>query len=716
MFALATITVAIRRRCRCRLAVGTLLGLLVLAHRATGAVPTTRALTDGELLSALDLSAPGLAAAKGLDSAAAQKAVAAYFRARTSVPWEFDPHKIRRDTPYDHAVADAAVRGQIVNAKTGTAPIAEINWQFNKARIRQTDGDNDSLLRLLVDRMPFWSALGDAYWATGDEKYAQAWVQQLRKWVSQQPAPHKSVEALLGRTTWQSIDTGLRLSGSWLHAYHRFLHSPSFTDEDLILFLKASLEHGRHLRQFGTSGNHLTMEMDGLYTLGCVFPEFREAKDWRDFAAVRLYDDMKVQFLPDGAQIEGTPGYHNLAVRHILGVYNRAVQMGRLGELPADYRAGLERAYDYDLYLMAPDRTLPKLNDSWAEKVPSNLREATQIFPNRADFLWVAMEGREGSPPRDTSHDFPYVGYFVMRSGWERDANYLLLDAGPLGFGHVHQDKLNVLVWAYGRELLFDSGGGPYNYDSPWRKWAIDTFSHNTVLVDGLPQRRQTTDKEANISRLPLPDVRWTSQAGHDFAAGIYQDGYGKAENKPAAHARRVAFLKPDVFIVADTLVPVGDPNAVHTYQARWHLLSTETARDPATSTVATTDSGRPNLAIVPLLTAGLEVSAASAQMKPELLGWNVRKDQFPINVPATTVLHTRQGTGTQRFLTLLLPLKPQASQPVKAVRAGADGTVEASLADGRRLKIEPGDGMDDDIRVSEIGADGKVLRASGGR
>ncbi len=118
----------------------------------------------------------------------------------------------------------------------------------------------------------------------------------------------------------------------------------------------------------------------------------------------------------------------------------------------------------------------------------------------------------------------PYAGYFVMRSGWETDASYYaVLDAGPLGYGHVHQDKLNLVVWAWGRELLFDGGGGSYER-SKWRAYATDTFGHNTVLVDGKPQRRQTKDREANVSRTPVDAAgkartRTTSRAASTMRA-----------------------------------------------------------------------------------------------------------------------------------------------------------------------------------------------------
>ena len=234
--------------------------------------------------------------------------------------------------------------------------------------------------------------------------------------------------------------------------------------------------------------------------------------------------------------------------------------------------------------------------------MPRTLSKGAELFPQRDDFAWVASNGRRGQPPAQTSHAFPYAGYFVMRSGWGRDANYLCFDAGPLGYSHVHQDKLHLVLWAHGREILFDGGGGPYEH-SPWRAYDIDTFSHNTVLVDGKPQRRSRRNRLACVSKVPI-DARWESTAGHDFAAGVYDAGYGSEQHRPATHTRRVLFVKPDLFVIADTLTPTDQ--AEHSYQARWHLMTPLTARHDATSAVCTSDAGRPNLVIVPLLAQGL--------------------------------------------------------------------------------------------------------------
>jgi hypothetical protein len=210
----------------------------------------------------------------------------------------------------------------------------------------------------------------------------------------------------------------------------------------------------------------------------------------------------------------------------------------------------------------------------------------------------------------------------------------------------------------------------------------------------------------ANVSTAPI-QARWESDASHDFAAGVYAKGYGTVDNRIATQTRRVLFVKPDLFVVADTMVP--NDAATHTYQARWNLLTTHTHFNPATKTVTTTTPDASNLAVVPLATDGLEVRSASAQTTPEILGWRIEVD--PKRTPTTTVLQTRKGTGTQAFLTLFVPLRAGTADPVRSVKPTGAGAAEVVLADGRKLAITAGTEPAAGIEVKETLANGNPGR-----
>jgi hypothetical protein len=232
------------------------------------------------------------------------------------------------------------------------------------------------------------------------------------------------------------------------------------------------------------------------------------------------------------------------------------------------------------------------------------------------------------------------------------------------------------------------------------------------MIVDGLGQNRPTTSKDAFhdpdlISQGPI-DAHWESNAVFDFASGDYSEGYGPQRLRPASQQRDVLFLKPDLYIVADRMKP--NDEASHQYQARWQLLTTSTRLEPATHALETTDAAQPNLVIVPLLLNGLQVSSASAQESPEILGWNVRKDMDPQNVPATTLLHTLSAPGPQLLLTLFIPLRAGQPNPVAAVAQGADArSATVTFKDGHKFLVS-GEG-ERGIQVEETLANGKPGR-----
>ena len=665
-------------------------------------------LSDEALFEALDLAWPGLEEVQRKvaeqDYEAAKHAFAQYLREREAVHWWFDPHAIDRSVEHDKQEADDAISGRVKVAHYAYAfPSGKIDWRFN-ATADRNDVAFTKEWQWQLNRMYFWPSMGDTYWATGEEKYAEAWVQQLRNWINQNPYPQEGEDK-----SWRTIEGGDRMGKYWPQAFHRFLLSPSVKDEDLIWYVKSSIEHARHLRQHLPYGNWLTYTMNGLFTVGAIFPELKKAAAWRRFAIDTMAAEMDRQWYPDGVYTEYSPSYHQTARRHILEIYDKAVQFGYADEIPENFMQHIERSFDYDLFLRTPNGMMPEINDSY--HVQSSLDDAAERFPDRQDYRWFATAGKKGSPLLETSHAFPYGGLYLMRTGWNVDANVLLFDAGPLGTMHEHQDKLHLMLWAFGREMLYDGGGGVYE-SSKYRPYGIDTYSHNTVLVDGQPQRRSGGKPEDAYSEQPV-EVLWESDEHHDYAAASYDGPYAAGDERPerhiervhfpnhfdeihypATHARRIYFLKPDIFLVHDLLQSVDGRS--HTYEARWHLASTETAQGQKYKAVVTTDADQPNLAVIPLYRQGLKARSASGQEEPEMLGWRVTKGGA---VPTTTVTHTKTGT-TGQFLTLLLPQRKGQAMAVETISQTEPEIVLVILEDGRKLQINAPSDPKEKLRV----------------
>ena len=86
----------------------------------------------------------------------------------------------------------------------------KIDWTFNAS----PDGYVEWTWQL--NRHYHWSTLAAAYRKTGNEKYAECFVEQFTSWVRQAVAPDRSAVCYGNETLcWRSLETGLRLSGSF---------------------------------------------------------------------------------------------------------------------------------------------------------------------------------------------------------------------------------------------------------------------------------------------------------------------------------------------------------------------------------------------------------------------------------------------------------------------------------------------------------------------
>lgn len=616
-------------------------------------------LSDAEFFAMLRPDIPALqptrqAAAVG-DYQKAKAELLAYMRAREKPVWRFDwrdREKSRRPN-YDTKAADQVMAHVFTSFGRSLELGRDINWRANGFDPREPDYTPEWTYNL--NRFPWWSTLGQAYWATGDEKYAQEWIAQMLDWTADELAP------ILGSPnqgpTWRTIEQGIRTAGSWMDAYHYFLGSPSLTPEAHCTFLKSFVEHARQLRRMTVDypehgGNWVTMECNGLAHIGVMFPEFADAEDWRNVAYGRLGLELDRQVYPDGTQMELTTGYHQVARGNFKAALNPLLRNGL--PLPEEYLAKLERMYRYNLEAMMPSGHLPALNDADLTDVRASLKEAYELYGNE-EYLWGATLGEQGKPVDFTSCAFPWAGQYVMRSGWVKDDLYLLFDTGPYGTGHQHEDQLSFVLYGRGR-MLIDEGGN-YTYDrSKWRRYVLSTESHNTVLVDNRPQHRAGLP-ETYQAAAPLTG-NWVSTDRFDWVTGTYVHGYGPERDKSVRHERTIVFVKPDYFVVLDRLLGSGE----HTFSSLFHLSADDAIVDENTLTVLTTQADAANIAVVPVDREGLTVRIVKGQEDP-VQGWAPMSRRQPSPTP----VFEKRGPCPQTFVMLLVPYRADEQPDVVA-------------------------------------------------
>ena len=147
----------------------------------------------------------------------------------------------------DFAAAEKILRGELmsVGVPYNFGSPKSVDWEFNPTY----NGYIEWTVQL--SRHHEWRCLGKCYRETGDEKYAEAFVDYLMSWCEQAVCPENADSH--ATKCWRTIEAGIRMIKNWHYAFHAFINSPSLTDHVIVTYLKSVWEHGYRLRGFHAS-------------------------------------------------------------------------------------------------------------------------------------------------------------------------------------------------------------------------------------------------------------------------------------------------------------------------------------------------------------------------------------------------------------------------------------------------------------------------------
>ncbi len=603
---------------------------------------------ENELFTVINLDYPGLEKVKKFETQGnrnkAKEALIDYYRLRQKPTWPVNKEERPKQPEFledekENYIEEASrVLDREFSYYEKEAKLDKIiDWDANPA--------DDAEWTALLNGHFHWYYLGRAYWETYDEKYAKDFVDQLRSWLTLYPELSWLPE---DKYPWRNtLVAAWRMDNPWIYAFVYFSDSPNFTTQDRVSMLHSIWQHAEYLLKSKHTGNALVAELTSLFNIATMFPEFKEAPEWKETAIDGLYKELNNQFYPDGAQTELSPHYHMVSLRKFVQAYQLAQKYEI--PLPQDFIKRLEKVFEYALYIIKPDFKIPMLNDSDYDQFDMEkwLNLGAELF-NRKDMLFAASGGSFGEKPQYTSYSFPYAGFYITRSGWNKEALYLLFEAGPFGLHHQHEDKLQIDVYAYGRSLILDPGR--YTYSSgPWRNYFLNTTSHNTITVDEYGQQRRT-NQSSWITKNPLEN-RWISNNLFDFATGSYTEGYGT--NQQMVHIRKVLFVKNDYWIVSDRLYE-GNPKDNHAFSSRFQFDTVGATIEPDTY-ISSTNNDDANLLIIPIKKGEFTAEIFEGQDDPPAgwIGWN-----YNVKTPASQIVYEWEEATPAGFDVIIKPYK----------------------------------------------------------
>jgi Heparinase II/III-like protein/Heparinase II/III N-terminus len=443
-----------------------------------------------------------------------------------------------------------------------------------------------------LSRCQHFTALGQAYWLTGDERYAREFVDETSDWIARNPWGHG--------VNWAcAMDVALR-AVSWIWGFY-FLadaaacRSRSFRGE----LLRSLYMHGEyiagHIERGEVNGNHYLCDAVGLVFIGSFFRTTPKGRQWLQTGKAMIDAEIFSQTSEDGVDFEKSTAYHRLVLEAFLTCYLLLDLRG--DRMSPEWIARLGRMLEFVEAYVKPDGTIPLVGDADDGRIQKlgvqaindhrYLLAAGAVIFGRADFkraaasfadeaFWlfgpdggVRFDAIQGASPAVESKAFDAGGFYVLRT----DRAHVFIDCGEVGMhgrgGHGHSDITSLEIWLDGMNLVSDCGAYLYTASREWRNLFRSTAFHNVVQIDGEELNRLVSpDNLWHLRDDARPqNVLWRWDPRADYFRGTH-NGYLRLE-PPALVTREVLLVKEGLeVLIRDSIEGRG----AHELVWRFHL------------------------------------------------------------------------------------------------------------------------------------------------
>jgi hypothetical protein len=307
--------------------------------------------------------------------------------------------------------------------------------------------------------------------------------------------------ARFGEVVYETIHHGVMLT-SVIPAYAIASRQGWLTRADEVEVQAMILDLAAKIRRRGgiqfRLSNWWAMEAAPLAYLGALFPYLPEAPEYLAMGREAFYWLLVHGTLADGGFWEMSPSYHFLTLEFLMRILEALLRAGQ--DLYASGMCGRHLA-DMVAFIKAiavPPGRVPAFDDSGRSLPPESLlflakrlhdgellHHADAAFalagrPKGSLELFIPVDSPAPAAPDRGSEVIEPSGKLILRSSCR--SIMLVLDFGPHGGWHGHNDKLSFeLFW---RDLCLVPDAGSYKYEDAlhW-SWFKAAAAHNTVTI-----------------------------------------------------------------------------------------------------------------------------------------------------------------------------------------------------------------------------------------
>ena len=420
---------------------------------------------------------------------------------------------------------------------------------------------NDEEWVFMLNRHKFWTFLAKAYYLTKNEKYLNAFIEQINSWIDNVDIKNPEFKDCS-----RTIEMGLRCI-NWIKTLEIFEKDYKF-DENLKNKIYSSLKEQCDILieiydDFRILSNWGVLQNCGLIAFSFYFN--LTDTDYFKIPLERLEHQCKIQILPDGIHWEQSPMYQNEVLNCLL---ETAVHFKRNNlEIPSFIKETIKKIGMSNIAMKKPNHHQPMQGDSDDTDLRDIITRCAAVLEDgklkfggfsEIDFesIWELDEKSlknyskiQTEEPKNISAALKESGNFYLRDSFKENGNYLWFSCGPIGSGHGHAELLHFDLTYNGENFFIDSGRYTYVEGEPKRIELKNCCSHNTTIIDN----KFFTEFSGSWGIVKTPLILnsyYDFTKKYDYVAGGHL-GYTDLSD-PVIPFRKIFYLKPDLWIITD--------------------------------------------------------------------------------------------------------------------------------------------------------------------
>lgn len=532
------------------------------------------------------------------------------------------------------------------------------------------------------------------YFSTGEEAYAYAGLRMILE-----SARHQMVSGDIWLQRSLSVSS---LIAEFPPAFADILKLPCLTPEKFgflmkFIYLTSELASETWTTSENTN-NWGTANASGVAISAICYPEFRAASEpledrstdttfyggWLEVGRNRLRYMAEKCLFEDGSCIEVSFAYTKYILTLFQGFFNicNKLEVNAKEILGEDATSAIEQ---YAIYMLSMSNPIGGSwqqgdeNQEYTTNAMGIYKVMIEAFGN-PQLKWLYSGKTEGEVPDYLSIAYDDGRKAVLRSGWEKTALALQINADGGLHSHGHGDDLGLNLFAYDKMLLADPRQPNYNTDEPVTAW-LYSRGHNIIEINGVSQRKGPR-MDMTITNAEGEEEELITSGGTNIPGSLHPEdrefnplyNYIKAEtlnyvdnskvDENFTSIREVLMLSPKFVIVTDFLKPDGmdGESDLNSYSQYWHSIPGANLTVDSETGVGQThfDTGA-NITIVPVKG---EIETKAEKHK----GWYSSSNIF-----ADYVSYLKKGTEAVTFNTVLYPTTATEEVEITTQRLNTD-------------------------------------------